>query len=46
MERAQHDSGRRDVGISAAIPIGGKTLLVSDPREQVYPGCINLVASG
>ena len=44
--RAQYGCCRRNVGISAAIPIGGEALLVSDPREQAYRWRINLVASG
>jgi hypothetical protein len=36
VERAQHDGGCRDVGISAALSSIGKALLVSAQREQVY----------
>jgi hypothetical protein len=36
MERAQHDGGSYDVGISAALSSNGKALLVIAPRER---GC-------
>jgi hypothetical protein len=42
MERAQHDGGRHDVGISAALSSNGKALLVIAPREQVYRGSLIL----
>jgi hypothetical protein len=35
MERAQHDGGRHDVRISAALSSNGKALLVIAQRERV-----------
>jgi hypothetical protein len=42
MERAQHDGGRRDVGIGAALSSNGKARLVSTRREHVYRGSLIL----
>ena len=41
-ERAQHDGGRHDVGISAALSSDGKALLVIAQRERVYQGSLIL----
>jgi hypothetical protein len=42
MECAQHDGGRHDVGISAALSSDGKALLVIAQRERVYQGSLIL----